>query len=182
MYSRNAGWLYRFSSIVLAGPPADCPFLHVVFYPDRRLTVHCYKKFISGPPADGSQRVNLYSTILNSLIRISTVSHILYADDISLISSWMSSNYLTLNPFKTEFLLIGLPPQTSKKINPSLNNCLCKKSLTPLSLSLLLQTDVRPFKLLLLPHLQSPSDPTHHRLHHCLHHCCLSCSFTPRLL
>ena len=48
---------YRFSCIVLAGPPADCPFLHVVFYPDRRLTVHCYKKFISGPPADVSQRV-----------------------------------------------------------------------------------------------------------------------------
>ena len=32
-------------------------FFHVVFYPDGRLMVHCYKKFISGPPADGSQRV-----------------------------------------------------------------------------------------------------------------------------
>ena len=51
---------YRFSCIVLAGPPADCPFFHVGFYPDRRLTVHCYKKFISGPPADGSQRVNAH--------------------------------------------------------------------------------------------------------------------------
>ena len=49
---------YRFSCIVLAGPPADCPFLHVVFYPDRRLTVQCYKKIISGPPADSSLRVN----------------------------------------------------------------------------------------------------------------------------
>ena len=28
---------------------------------------------------------------------------------ITLISSWMSSNYLTLNPSKTEFLLISLP-------------------------------------------------------------------------
>ena len=32
----------------------------------------------------------------------------------------MSSNYLTLKPSKTEFLLIGLPQQTSKIVNPSL--------------------------------------------------------------
>ena len=38
MYIRNADYLYRLSCIVIAGPPADCPFLHVVFYPDRRLT------------------------------------------------------------------------------------------------------------------------------------------------
>ena len=38
---------------------ADCLFFHVVFYPDRRLTVQCYKKFTSGPPADGSQRVKM---------------------------------------------------------------------------------------------------------------------------
>ena len=36
---------------------ADSPFLNVVFYPHRRLIVQCYKKFISGPPADSSQRV-----------------------------------------------------------------------------------------------------------------------------
>ena len=40
---------------------------------------------------------------------------------ISLISSWMSSNYLTLNPSKTEFLLIGLPQKTSKLNNHSLS-------------------------------------------------------------
>ena len=40
---------------------------------------------------------------------------------ITLISSWMSSNYLTLNPSKTEFLLIGLPQQTSKIVNHSLS-------------------------------------------------------------
>ena len=39
---------------------------------------------------------------------------------ISLIPSWMSSNYLTLNPSKTDFLLISLPLQTSKIMNPSL--------------------------------------------------------------
>ena len=32
----------------------------------------------------------------------------------------MSSNYLNLNTSKTEFLLIGLPQQTSKIIKPSL--------------------------------------------------------------
>ena len=37
--------------------PTDGPILHEVFYPDRRLMVQCYKRFISGPPADGSQRV-----------------------------------------------------------------------------------------------------------------------------
>ena len=74
---------------------------------------------------------------------VNTISHLLYADDtllfvtftpknfpsvisdlqstISLISSWMLSNCLTLNPSKTEFLLIGLPQQTSKIINPSLS-------------------------------------------------------------
>ena len=40
---------------------------------------------------------------------------------ITLISSWMSSNYLTLNLSKTEFLLIGLPQKTSKIVNPSLS-------------------------------------------------------------
>ena len=41
--------------------------------------------------------------------------------NITLISSWMSSNYLTLNPSKTEFLLIGLPQQTSKIVNSFLS-------------------------------------------------------------
>ena len=40
---------------------------------------------------------------------------------ITLISSWMISNCLTLNPSKSEFLLIGLPQQTSKIVNPSLS-------------------------------------------------------------
>ena len=84
---------------------------------------------------------NLYTTPLSSLISASSISHLLYADDtqlfisfvpknflsainnlqptITLISSWMSSNYLTLNPSKTEFLLIGLPQQTSNIVNPS---------------------------------------------------------------
>ena len=82
---------------------------------------------------------NLYTTPLSYLISTSSISHLLYADDtqlftsfvstnfssvmnnlqstIILISSWMSSNYLTLNPSKTEFLLIGLPQQTSKIVS-----------------------------------------------------------------
>ena len=41
---------------------------------------------------------------------------------ITLISSWISSNYLTLNFSKTEFLLIVLPQQNSKIVNhPSLS-------------------------------------------------------------
>ena len=43
---------------LLSGPPADGTILHVVFYPDPRLTAHSYKKFSAGSPADGSQRVN----------------------------------------------------------------------------------------------------------------------------
>ena len=87
--------------------------------------------------------LNLYTTPLSSLISASSMAHLLYADDtllfmsfvpkncssainnlqsiITLISSWMSSNYLTLNPSKTEFLLIGLPQQTPKIVNPSLS-------------------------------------------------------------
>ena len=42
-------------------------------------------------------------------------------DTISDISSWMSANLLSLNPCKTEFMLISLPQQISKISNPSLS-------------------------------------------------------------
>lgn len=80
----------------------------------------------------------LYTTPLSTLISQSSVQHQLFADDtqlflsfsasdfsfnithleqtISKVSDWMSSNFLSLNPSKTEFLLIGLPQQL-KKIN-----------------------------------------------------------------
>ena len=82
----------------------------------------------------------LYTTPLSSLIAHSTVNHHLYADDtqlfisfsaqnfatnilhlqdtISKVSAWMSSNMLSLNHSKTEFLLIGLPKQLSKIADP----------------------------------------------------------------
>ena len=42
-------------------------------------------------------------------------------DTIFDISSWMTANLLSLNPSKTEFILIGLPQQISKISNPSLS-------------------------------------------------------------
>lgn len=84
----------------------------------------------------------LYTTPLSSLISSLSLNHHLYADDTQLfisfmpnmfnhassiihnaleqISAWMSANLLTLNPSKTEFLLIGLKQQLSKISSPSL--------------------------------------------------------------
>ena len=84
----------------------------------------------------------MYTTPLSSLISNSSVDHHLYADDTQLyislspqsyasnivhlqsviteVSTWMSSNLLSLNPNKTEFLIIGTPQQLSKLHNPSL--------------------------------------------------------------
>ena len=98
---------------------------------------------------------NLYTTHLSSLISASCISHLLYADDtqlfiffvpknfssainnlqstVNLISSWMSCSYLTLNPSKTEFFLIGLPQQTCKIVNPSLSLPITKPIMPSLS-------------------------------------------------
>ena len=84
----------------------------------------------------------LYTTPLSSIISQTSVNNKLYADDtqlflsfsadgfsenilllqntISNISLWMESIFLSLNPAKTEFLLIGLPAQLSKIHNPTL--------------------------------------------------------------
>jgi hypothetical protein len=85
----------------------------------------------------------LYTTPLSHLISAHSTDHHLYADDTQLfmsfhpnsfiqassqlqlllqhISDWMSANLLTLNPSKTEFLLIGLPLQLAKISNASLS-------------------------------------------------------------
>ncbi len=84
----------------------------------------------------------LYTTPLSSLISNSPADHHLYADDTQLylsfspqsytsnivhlqsviaqVSSWMSANLLSLNPNKTEFLVIGTQKQLSKLNNPVL--------------------------------------------------------------
>ena len=84
----------------------------------------------------------LYTTPLSTVISNSSANHHLYADDtqlflsfsaasyshniahletaISSVANWMSTNFLTLNPSKTEFLIIGLPQQLSKLNSPTL--------------------------------------------------------------
>ena len=82
----------------------------------------------------------LYTTPLSTVISNSSALHQLYADDtqlfisfsaadfahnithleqtISNVSDWMSSNFLSLNPSKTEFMIIGLPQQLKKLVSP----------------------------------------------------------------
>ena len=84
----------------------------------------------------------LYTTPLSALISSYSVNHQLFADDTQLytcfspsdfttstesiavtfnaISDWMASNFLALNPSKTEFILFGTKQQLAKLDNPSL--------------------------------------------------------------
>ena len=104
--------------------------------PSSHLTCRVSQGSVLGPVL-----FNLYTTPLSSLISASSIPQPLYADDtqlfvsfvsknfssainnlqstIVLISSSMFFNYLTLNPSKTAFILIGLPQQTSKIVSPS---------------------------------------------------------------
>jgi len=86
---------------------------------------------------------NLYTTPLSTIISDSATDHHLYADDTQLflsfsavdlsqnithlentianVSNWLSSNFLTLNPSKTEFLIFGLPQQLSELYIPTIH-------------------------------------------------------------
>ena len=86
---------------------------------------------------------NMYTTPLSTFISSRSLNHHLYADDtqifisfatktfitdvsqlqdtISNISSWMTANLISLNPSKTEFILIDLLQQISEISNPSLS-------------------------------------------------------------
>ena len=86
---------------------------------------------------------NLYTTPLSSLISSHSLDHELFADDTQMytcftpnsysdavsclqqtfqsISSWMSANFLALNPLKTEFMLFGTPQQLLKLNEPCLS-------------------------------------------------------------
>ena len=94
-------------------------------------------------PVLGPILFNFYTTPLSILIANTSLSHHIYADDtqlftsfvprdfllvinqlqssVSTISSWMTVNLLTINPSKTEFMLISLPQQLSKIHSPSLS-------------------------------------------------------------
>ena len=84
----------------------------------------------------------MYTTPLSTVLSGTSVDHHLYADDTQLfisfsphnfsasvnqlqsvfsnVSTWMSANLLSLNPSKTEFLVIGLPKQLAKINKPQL--------------------------------------------------------------
>ena len=85
----------------------------------------------------------LYTTPLTKVISDSSSSHKLYVDDtqlhisfsaadfshniahleltVSNVYKWMSSNFLSLNPPKTEFLVIGLPKQLENLNHPTIH-------------------------------------------------------------
>jgi len=88
----------------------------------------------------------LYTTPFSTVIFNSSANHQLYADDTQLLLSlilsldlshnitrlentitnvantyWASSNFLSLYPSKTEFLIFGLPQQLSKLNNPTIH-------------------------------------------------------------
>jgi hypothetical protein len=87
----------------------------------------------------------LYTSPISQLFKNSSVNYHLYADDtqlyisflpsdaessLSIISSilnsvhtWLTNNRLTVNPSKTEYLLIGTPQQRSKVTNSSVSFC-----------------------------------------------------------
>ena len=54
-----------------------------------------------------------YHSLLLTLHAISHLEH-----TISNVYNWVSSNFLSLNPSKIEFLLVGLPQQLSELSNP----------------------------------------------------------------
>jgi hypothetical protein len=94
---------------------------------------------------------SLYTTPISYILSNSPVSFHLYADDTQLyisfsssdssnslrilssaldsVYSWLTSNRLSVNPSKTEFLLVGTPQQRSKIISASLS--FCNSTLTP---------------------------------------------------
>ena len=65
------------------------------------------------------QKLNV--SCLSQLLHIIIILIALLETAISSVSNWMSAHFLTLNPFKTEFLIIGLPQQLSKLSFPTIS-------------------------------------------------------------
>jgi hypothetical protein len=117
--------------------------LNLSFYVSIGNSVSSVHQLLYGVPRGsvlGPLLFILYTTTLSTVISNSSVNHHLYADDtrlflsfsaasfshnithlqtaISKVSNWMpSSNFLSLNPSKTEFLVIGLPSQQLSKLS-----------------------------------------------------------------
>ena len=82
--------------------------------------LHLATSFLSHQLITSSMLMTLSSSFLFSPCNFQQNIQLLQ-NTISEISSWMASNFLSLNSSKTEFLLIGLPTQLAKIDNPSLS-------------------------------------------------------------
>ena len=86
-------------------------------------SVHCYSLYtpLSQVISDSSSSHKLYADDTQLYLSFSAVdfSHNIahLEQTVSNIYNWMSSNLLSLNPSKTEFLVIGLPEQLEQKLN-----------------------------------------------------------------
>jgi hypothetical protein len=105
---------------------------------------------------------------------------------VNVISKWMSSNLLCLNPSKTEFIILGLPDQIKKIPDPTIHLStdssyhafVTDSSVRNLGVSfdpksLFLKPHIQPLAHLLPTHPRSPPHPTHARLQNSMYHCYL---------
>jgi len=67
---------------------------------------------------------HLYANDTQFLLSFSALDfsrNITLIENLANVSNWMSSNLLSLNPSKTEFLIFGLQQQLSKLNNPTIH-------------------------------------------------------------
>ena len=94
--------------------------LSLVLFSSFFTQLHLATSFLSHQSITNSMLMTLSSSFLFSPNNFQQNIQLLQ-NTISEISSWMASNFLSLNSSKTEFLLIGLPTQLDKIDNPSLS-------------------------------------------------------------
>jgi hypothetical protein len=84
------------------------PFLSVLSYLIHLQIIICMQMILNFSYNSLLLTLHTITIFLNLLCLMSTIN-------------WMSSNFLSLNPSKTEFLLVGLPQQLSKLSNPMIH-------------------------------------------------------------